>query len=204
MRALVFAGGEVRDYRFIKNLIKNGDLLIAADSGAEHLYKIGLEPDVLIGDMDSISVKPTGKEVIKLNVMKDETDTEAAVRIAADKGADEIVIVGATGTRLDHSLANLLMLKHLAGNNIKAQIIDEKNSVRYIDGSFEIDGTDGAIVSIIPLTRLYIESTEGLLYEVREDYLEVGSSRGVSNVMTSATAKVKVRSGTALVIKSKD
>lgn len=204
MRALVFAGGEVRDYEFIKNLINSDDLLIAADSGAEHLYKIGLEPDVLIGDMDSITVKPYGKEIIKLNVMKDETDTEAAVRVAAEKGADDIVIVGATGTRLDHSLANLLMLKALAENGINAQITDERNVVRYIDSSFEINGTDGDIVSIIPLTRLHIESTVGLLYEVRNDFLEVGSSRGVSNVMTSATAKVMVKSGTALVIKSKD
>lgn len=204
MRALVFAGGEVRDYGFIKSLIKNDDLLIAADSGAEHLYKIGLEPDILIGDMDSISVKPYGKEIIKLNVMKDETDTEAAVRVAAENGADEIVIVGATGTRLDHSLANLLMLKSLSEDNIKAQILDEKNSVRYVDGSFEIDGAEGDTVSIIPLTRLHIESTKGLLYEVMDGFLEVGSSRGVSNVMTSNTAKVTLKSGTALVIKSKD
>ena len=159
MRAVVFAGGEVRDYEFLKRLIENDDLLIAADSGAEHLYKIGIEPDVLIGDMDSISVHPSGEEIIKLNVMKDETDTEAAARIAIERGADELIIVGATGTRLDHSLANLLLLKQLSEKNIKAQIRDEKNDVRYIDSSFEIDGREGDILSVIPLTRLYIEST---------------------------------------------
>ncbi len=204
MRAVVFAGGEVRDYEFLKRLIENDDLLIAADSGAEHLYKIGIEPDVLIGDMDSISVHPSGEEIIKLNVMKDETDTEAAARIAIERGADELIIVGATGTRLDHSLANLLLLKQLSEKNIKAQIRDEKNDVRYIDSSFEIDGREGDILSVIPLTRLYIESTTGLLYEVNNDYLEVGSSRGISNVMTASIATVKVISGSALVIKSKD
>ena len=67
-----------------------------------------------------------------------------------------------------------------------------------------MDGAEGDTVSIIPLTRLHIESTKGLLYEVRNDFLEVGSSRGVSNVMSSNTAKVTLKSGTALVIKSKD
>lgn len=204
MRAVVFSGGEVRDYEFLKSIIQKDDLLVAADSGAEHLYQIGIEPDILIGDMDSISQHPSGKEIIKLNVMKDETDTEAAVRVATERGADELIIVGATGTRLDHSLANLLLLKQLSKKNIRAQIADEKNVVRYIDASFEIEGSEGDILSVIPLTRLFIESTTGLLYEVNNDYLEVGSSRGISNVMTKSRAEVRVNSGSALVIKSKD
>lgn len=204
MRAVIFAGGEVRDYEFVKGIIEEEDILIAADSGAEHLCKIGIEPDILIGDMDSISVKPFGKEIIKLNVMKDETDTEAAARIAIEKGADELVILGATGTRLDHSLANILLLKKLNDQGIKAVIIDEKNETRYFDSSFEMDGKKGDIVSIIPLERLSVESTSGLLYEIKEDSLEFGSSRGVSNVMTENVSAVKVKSGSAIVIKSKD
>lgn len=204
MRAVIFAGGEIRDYQFVKEIIKPDDIIIAADSGAEHIYKIGAEPDVLIGDMDSISVEPHGGEVIKLNVMKDETDTEAATRIALEKGADEIVILGATGTRLDHSLANILLLKQLSERNIKAQIMDEKNIVQYIDSSFEIEGDKGDILSVIPLTKLSIESTAGLLYEVNDDFLDVGSSRGISNVMTENMASVRVKNGSALVIKSRD
>lgn len=204
MRAIIFSGGTVRDFDFVKETVKIDDFLIGADSGASHIAKIGRIPDVLVGDMDSIGEEPFGREIIRLNVMKDETDTEAAVRLAIEKGADRIVIIGATGTRIDHSLANILLLKQLYDKKIDAVICDERNEVRYTEESFEICGSRGELLSLIPLTRTLVERTEGLLYELKHEYLEFGTSRGVSNVLTAKRAAVKLVSGALLVIKSRD
>ncbi len=204
MRAVVFAGGEIKDYAYAKSLLKPRDILLAADSGLEHLIKMGLSADIVIGDMDSVKSELSGKEIIHLEVMKDETDTEAAALLAADRGADEIVILGATGGRIDHSLANVLLLKRLSDINVKASIIDEKNEVYYLGKGITLDGNRGDTISILPLSTLQGVTTSGLLYELLDDTLYLGPSRGVSNVMTDTKCSISAKSGDALVIKSRD
>ena len=204
MRAVIFAGGEIKDYAYAKSLIDKNDMLLAADSGLEHLIKMGLEPDVMIGDMDSVRSEVSGKEIIRLEVMKDETDTEAAMRVAIERGADEILLLGAMGSRKDHSLANVLLLKRLNDLKIKASVADEKNEIYYLDKSITVNGNKGDIVSILPLSDLEGISTEGLFYPLDNDTLYMGTSRGVSNVMLDTKCRITVRKGNALVIKSRD
>lgn len=204
MRAVIFAGGAVSDYDFIKSQIRTEDFIIAADSGLEHLVKLGITPDVMIGDMDSVHCEIIGKEIIRLKTMKDDTDTEAAVMLACKRGADEILILGALGSRMDHSLANILLLKKLDDLGIKSCIINENNEIRYFAGDMVLCGKKGDTVSLLPLSEMEEVSNEGLLYPLDNDALSFGTSRGVSNVMLEDKCRITAKKGTALVIKSRD
>ncbi len=204
MRAVIFAGGRICDYTYIKSLLKTDDYIIAADSGFAHVKKMELFPDVMIGDMDSVKDEYNAKEVIKLEVMKDETDTEAAVRVALEKGADSILILGAIGSRADHTMANILLLKMLYDMKVDALLLNENNEIRFFDKEISVCGVKGDTISIIPMSDLIGVYTKGLFYKLTGDILKFGTSRGVSNVMTDITCNVKAESGYGLIIKSRD
>lgn len=204
MRAVIIAGGAVSDYDYIKTLIKPDDFLIAADSGLDHMKRLGLTADVAIGDMDSVKSGISAKEIVRLNVMKDETDTEAATLMAKERGADEILILAARGSRADHTTANMLLLKRLDDLGIKAHIADENNEIYFLNNEIRLYGKKDDIVSILPLGDLCGVTTEGLFYELCDDTLYFGAARGVSNVMTGESCHITVKSGCALVFKSRD
>lgn len=204
MRAVIIAGGAVSDYDYIKTLIKPDDFLIAADSGLDHMKRLGLTADVAIGDMDSVKSGISAKEIVRLNVMKDETDTEVATLMAKERGADEILILAARGSRADHTTANMLLLKRLDDLGIKAHIADENNEIYFLNNEIRLYGKKDDIVSILPLGDLCGVTTEGLFYELCDDTLYFGAARGVSNVMTGESCHITVKSGCALVFKSRD
>ena len=113
MTAYIITGGDVL-LEHINIELSEDDIVIAADSGYETAKKLKLPVDVLIGDMDSIKAElPRGIETIKLPAEKDVTDTEAAVEVALEKGADTLCIVGGIGSRVDHTLASLGILAAL-------------------------------------------------------------------------------------------
>ncbi len=204
MRAVIFAGGGITDYSYISSYLTDNDYFIAADSGLDHLLKLGITPDVFIGDMDSVKNKVSAGEIIKLEVMKDETDTEAAAMLALDRGADELLLLGATGTRLDHTMANILLLKKLFDLKIPSKIIDEHNEIYFFKDKIELKGNVGDTLSILPLSDLFGVTTSGLMYALIKGSLTFGSSMGVSNVMTENICSITMTSGEALVIKSRD
>ncbi len=93
MKTVIFSGGNILDGYFVKNAIKNAELIVAADSGAEKAYSLGITPHVLVGDFDSISkkhldlLKLKNIEIVSSHSEKDETDTEMAMQVAVKKGA---------------------------------------------------------------------------------------------------------------------
>lgn len=115
MNAYIITGGDV----LLENIhieLEEGDIVIAADSGYETAKKLKLPVDVLIGDMDSIKTDlPKSIETIKLPAEKDVTDTEAAVELALERGAESLCIIGGIGTRVDHTLASLGILEDMEG-----------------------------------------------------------------------------------------
>ena len=115
MNAYIITGGNV----LLKNIkidLEEGDVVIAADSGYKTALDLKLPVDVLIGDMDSLKGNiPSEIEVIRLPEEKDLTDTEAAVDLALEKGADNITIIGGIGSRLDHTLASIGVLEDIEG-----------------------------------------------------------------------------------------
>lgn len=204
MRAVIFLGGDVFDYGYIKRYLKDGDFIIAADSGYRHVKKLGLEADVMIGDMDSVSGEYSAKEIITLNVMKNDTDSEAAAMLAYERGADELVFLAFRGSRADHSLANMLLLKTVCELGISAFAADEHNEVYFLDKELRLFGEAGQTVSILPLCELCGVSCEGLMYALSNETLHFSKTRGISNEMTGNECTISAKSGCALVIKSRD
>ena len=169
-------------------------------------------PDYILGDFDSIDKKVLEKyktQKIKINELKPEkdfTDTEEAINLAIKLKSSEFVIIGAIGTRIDHVLANINVLKIALDNNIKAQIINEHNEIELINNELIIEKNNlYKYISIMPLTTQVEGITiTGMKYPLVNYTLTIGNSLGVSNEQIEKTAKIKVKDGILIVIKSRD
>ena len=203
MRAVIIANGKVFDYEKIKKYIKKGDYIICADGGYDHAIKLGVTPDVLIGDMDFVKSKDLQVEKIVYPKRKDWTDSEIVIDYARGKGFDELVLLGFTGGRADHMLTNIFMLARNA--DIDMLIADENSEIKLAKKDNIVFGKKGDIVSIIPINgNLENVSTENLEYPLNTETLYFGEGRGVSNVMTSDKCRITIGAGQGLIIKSVD
>ena len=181
--------------------------LICADGGARIALALGLTPEVVVGDLDSLDeaaqarLKAMGCRFVVYPAAKDWTDLELALKLAVQEGATEIVILGALGGRLDQELANILLLLLPEVEGVPTRIVDERQEMFVARGQAEIAGQSGDVVSLIPLGG-DAEGivTEGLLYPLRDEPLLSGPARGVSNVMTGPIANVTLRSGALLIV----
>lgn len=209
-KALLISGGRQVSKELIEKYLDR--FIIIADGGARLLMKYGLGADILLGDLDSIGeealtyIKEHEIEVKKFPAKKDFTDTELALSYLVDEEYKDIVILGALGTRLDHELANLMNLKKLYKKGIRAKIEDNYNEVIYVEeGSYDFEKTNKKYFSIINAGDRMNFTTKGLYYEVED--LEINSenpSRGVSNEMVGEKATIKINSGSAFIIQSRD
>lgn len=167
-------------------------------------------PDYILGDFDSIDKKVLEKyktqKINELKPEKDFTDTEEAINLAINLKSSEIVIIGAIGTRIDHVLANINVLKIALDNNIKAKIINEHNEIELINNELIIEKNNlYKYISIMPLTTQVEGITiTGMKYPLENYTLTIGNSLGVSNEQIEKTAKIKVKDGILIVIKSRD
>lgn len=209
-RAIIFFNGDLSDLSQAKNYIKSTDYIICADGGAKHAAELGLKPNVLIGDFDSLSSNLQKKfqdkniEWLKFNTEKNETDSELALKFAIEKGYQTILLFGVFGTRLDHFLSNIFALTRLAEKGIDVTIIEGKKEIKIIKEHLEIHGNIGDIVSLIPLqTDAKQITTDGLQYKLINENLLFGYSRGISNVLTKKTASITFTKGTLLIIHEK-
>lgn len=207
MHAVVVAGSSLAA-ELDAALFARADLLIAVDGGAEAVARAGLVPDVLVGDMDSISaatrssLEEQGVEMVLLRTAKDETDTEAAFRLAVSRGAGEITVYGALGgPRLDHLVANLLLLSSPWLAAVGVRMVDDLHEAFLVKGDVVFGGDRGDLVSLLPLTPEVREvRTDGLLYPLWGESLAQSTTRGVSNAMTGSEARVTHGEGILLLI----
>lgn len=208
MRAIIVSNGYAQEDERYDSLVRPGDLIIAADGGSVLARQVGLEPQVVIGDMDSLpselhhELERRGRQFLRYPTRKDETDTELAVRYALKQGADELLFLGATGHRLDHTLANILLLGMPELMGVKARIVSRGTEIWLLRDELEIEGEPGDIITLLPLGQDAVGvSTTGLEYPLHDDTLHFGPTRGVSNVMLSAKAHVSLRQGLLLVMR---
>lgn len=197
MRAVIIGNGTITDYDYIKSIISDNDFIICADGGINHAEKMGLNVDILIGDFDSSSDKTTAARTIQYPTRKDFTDGELCVEYAIDNGYDKILLIGMTGTRLDHTINNILLLLRCRNSCL----INEHNTIYPIKDSLYIDNKKGKTLSIIPLfSDLEGIVTEGLEYPLNDETLYFGQARGNSNVIISDACKITVKKGMGIVI----
>ena len=212
MRAVVFGGADISNYDFCGKYIKDS-YIVCCDSGIRHAKKLGLKPDVIVGDFDSADSETIrfyecmGVELKRFSCEKDETDMELGIDAAVKAGADEIVIMGGIGTRLDHTMANCILLYYIKKHGVNnAAIVNEYNEIRLVCDSIEIYGKKGDIISLIPMTyEVCGVTTEGLKYPLNDGRLYFGSNLvAVSNVMLGEKAIVKIKSGLLYVMRCRD
>jgi len=206
-KIVIIAKGTINNINFHKNLLKDVDIIICADGGVNNAKKIGVTPDFIIGDLDSADssildfYKNTKTKVIK-DTNQDKTDLELALSLAESLDPHEILILGAIGDRIDHTLANILCLNKIKPG-IKAQIIDDKNTVELVDKKIDIVGNKDDIVSVIPLTDVSGLSYTGLKWLVSDKHTKFGWF-GISNRLTQNNATISLSEGKLLVIRVKE
>lgn len=209
-RIVIVTGGTLGDWALAH--IRPGDVLIGADRGALFLVRHGLRPAVALGDFDSVTAAE--REEIRRGsdafvdcdpVRKDWTDTEMAFDTALERQPDEIVLLGALGSRFDHTLANVHLLRKGLEKGIDCTIVDACNEVRLIDRAAELVRGGYTHVSLLPLTMQVTGITlHGFRYPLTDAVLTIGQSLGISNVIERERAGITIRDGLLLVIQSKE
>jgi thiamine pyrophosphokinase len=210
MRAVVIAAGELDPADAAH--VDAAELTIAADGGAESLERIGRRPQLLIGDLDSVDrglvelLERTGTRVERHPVDKEASDTELAVEAAFAAGATEVTILGATGgLRLDHELANLLLLADgaFAGRGLAAVRGPARVTALHGGERRELTGRQGDLVTLLPVGGdASGVTTDGLKWPLAGASLTMGRSRGLSNEVVSAPASVRLDTGVLLVVET--
>lgn len=181
---------------------KNGDLVIAADGGYKYLLSSNINPDTVIGDFDSLGEIPEGRNIIKLNPVKDITDMNAAVDIGIEKEYSEFVIYGALGGRFDHSLANIQLIANLSKMGNKAELIDGKTVITAVtDGKITFDSSYKGYISVFSHSDVCENvSISGLKYTLENATLKNSFPLGVSNEFIGIDSEIIISKGTAIVI----
>ncbi len=201
-KAVVICAGSIENYEYIKSFINKDDFVICADGGVSHAKKMGVVPNLTVGDFDSYNGKLTG-EVRRFKPEKDFTDSDIAVKAAIEKGYDEILLLGASGTRLDHTLANIGLLKYICEHGAKGTLIDENNIISVINSDTVVTREEGWHLSLIPIGRVEGLTLEDLKYTLEDYTLDFSQSLAVSNEFTDKDAIIKIKKGSLIVIKSR-
>ncbi len=204
MKAVVISGGNRVSKERVLSVMKDCDLLLCADSGADHAKAYGLVPDYVIGDMDSIN--PNTIKRIKTSRLlvsqpeKDYTDTHLAVEKAIKSGCDRIDILCATGLRSDHSMANIRLLLYIDRMGSTGRIIDDENIIYICTGKTLFRGMKGRTVSLMSMACNTEGITlEGFKYPLNDYNAGLDWVFGISNVIISDDASVSIKKGCLLV-----
>jgi len=209
VRVVIFANGELNYPQNAIDIITPDDLLIAADGGARHCLDLGVVPDFVVGDLDSLqpfeikALKKSGAEVVVYARKKNFTDLELAFSLAMDRGANEIIVLGGFGGRWDMTVSNLLLATGRKFSGVSIRLIDGPQEATLIkDGEQRtFQGSRGDVLSLIPLGRDVTGVTlSGLEYALSDQTIKAGSTLGISNVLAEDKATVTIEKGVLLCI----
>lgn len=178
--------------------------LICADGGANTAYRLGLLPDLIIGDLDSIrnEVKDyfTGKSKILKYKRQNDTDVEKALKYSISNGYSEAILLGGTGDRLDHSFCNLgIVLKFF--NEIKLSILHQKSFLQAYTGEVELNTIKGETISLYGFDSETFISSTGLKYKLKREVLPFGIRESTSNIATSKKVKITIEGGKIFIVR---
>ena len=204
MRAFIYTGGEVYPDNITEHP-KGDDLCIAADSGYANAKKLGERVNIFVGDRDSyFGELPSDIETVELKPEKDLTDTQVAVEIALERGADDIIIIGGLTGRLDHTMSNLAILEDAKIRKFHAYIADGRNRVRFIRNDSLLIGRSGyKYLSLIAADeKVKGVDIKGVKYPLENATLKSNFQYAVSNEIEKNCAFISVRKGGLYVIES--
>ena len=174
------AGADIKDYSFYKPL--GTDFIICADRGYRHCKALGLVPDVLLGDFDSLDIPlPEGIERHTYPAEKDETDLQLAIDFAIKKGFKEIYCIGVFGGRCDHFLGNIGLMKWAKDRGANLVFEDSDTYMFLLSGEVTLSKRENHYLSLIPFFEDATVSLKGTKYAAEEAVLRVGDTLGISN-----------------------
>jgi thiamine pyrophosphokinase len=208
-RVVIFANGILRtDY--LKELQDN-DFIIGVDRAAYWLLINSIISNVAIGDFDSTSseefliIKKRIKNIIPFSPEKDFTDLELALNHAITLPPREVILYGAIGFRMDHTLVNIQLLYKCLKSGIPARIIDDRNEIQIVDKKLELTRDDKyRYLSILPLNNFIEITLNGFVYDISHKKISLGETIGISNEFNNSKATIIVSQGAAVVIRSRD
>ncbi len=210
MRILIIAGGNLPPISLLKDYYTEKTYVIAVDGGVKYCFDQDLKIDLAVGDFDSIDEK-TKKKMVDLGINrrefpadKDMTDFELALVLAVEMDVSEILIWGATGTRLDHTMINVQLLKKYYRPNIAMKIIDRTNEIIYTDRSLKIDRDDKYYISIVPTDQRAVFTLRGVRWPLTRHEIEYGSSFTISNEIVEDQALIEIEKGDIFIFLSRD
>lgn len=211
MRCIILSGGTIENIDWLAGKINHDDHIICVDSGARYAIALGITPDTIVGDLDSIDpadldylIQSGGTRIIKYSPDKDDTDTALALKEAMARKPDEIIIFGATGSRMDHTWANMQLLYMAAQSGMRAKIMDQHNIVELLlpGCPVTIRGTPGSTFSLLPLSfEVQGINIIGARWPLTNASIQTGDTIGVSNRLAGDKAKILIGSGLALLIR---
>lgn len=210
--ALLFAGAQITDYSFYEAQKIKSDIVICCDSGMHHTKVLGIRPDYIVGDFDSVNpevleeYKREGIEVYQFPAHKDRTDLQIGIALALEKGATDLTILGGIGSRFDHTLANAHLLYGLLKRGIRARLVNENNAVQLIDKELIVKKESWVYVSLIPLSMKVSGVTlTGFAYPLTDYTLHMDEELlAVSNELIAEEGRITITDGYLFVICSKD
>lgn len=201
MKAVILCDGDIPRKSMITKELSDSELLIAADGGANQAHNLDLQPDIIIGDLDSYTV--SGKE--SALVIKDEdqetNDLEKALSFALKKSVSKIIVFGATGKRLDHTLKNLSVLLQYNPDFKSIVLVDDYATITIIQSPFKKSFKIGTVISLFPLSgKVEGITTKGLKYPLIDEALENGIRDGSSNEAVKETVEINFKKGDLLLL----
>jgi len=206
-RIVIFANGELPNLTRARSLLRPGDTIICADGGTRHALALGIQPDLILGDLDSADrgalqkFRDAGVKVESYPRDKNETDLELAINRAIEWHPGQIVILAALGGRLDQTLANITLLADARLAGFDARLDDGVEEVLLCRDRAEVQGGAGDLVSLIPWQGAVTGiQTDGLKWPLHHETLYPDKTRGISNEMIGDAASVAVESGLLLIV----
>lgn len=211
MKAIIFVNGDKPSSEEVKRECINASIIIAADGGANAAYGEGINPHYLIGDFDSIDknileyFKEKGSIIEEYSNEKDFLDTELCLNKAISLGAKEIVFLGGIGNRLDHNIGNIHLLYKATKKGVNAYILSETADVYICENKFEILGSIGDTISIVPLSQTIKGITlKGFKYPLNNSSFNFGDVFGTCNILLEKKGYIEIKEGFLAVIKQKN
>ena len=213
-KIVIVSGGELNEEFTLSVLREEAGCVIGVDRGMEFLYHHQIMPSYIVGDFDSVDQTiatyyrdETDVPICEFNPVKDASDTEIAIRLAMTLGCKEMIILGATGGRIDHLWANIQSLAIPFQAGVEAQILDPQNRIRLIDGDTVIkeDVAYGPFFSVFPLgAEVYHFNIEGAKYPLTDHILSPYDSLCVSNQWIEDEVKISFMNGIVILMETKD
>jgi len=206
---VLLINGELRNPQKVSKLISADYYIIGVDGGSNHAKALGLTPHVIIGDLDSISptvlgdLKSSNIKILKHPTNKDKTDLELALSHSLSLNPTRIIFVSGLGGRIDHALANIMLLTRKDLKDKEVEFFDGETRIHLLVGSkpTTIQGAAGKKFSIIPLTAdVVVGSLSGVEWGLSRQELSLGSGRGISNLFKEEELKIELLSGSALLV----